>query len=74
MFRWSRSTEVDLLVARISEVCGEQTRDVAAINEKIGVISSVAQRNSETAQGSASSSEELNSQAKILEDMLKKFK
>ncbi len=63
-----------MLVARISEVCGEQTRDVAAINEKIGVISSVAQRNSETAQGSASSSEELNSQAKILEDMLKKFK
>ena len=69
-----KSKEVDLLVARISEVCGEQTRDVAAINEKIGVISSVAQRNSETAQGSASSSEELNSQAKILEDMLKKFK
>lgn len=69
-----KSKEVDLLVARISEVCGEQTRDVAAINDKIGVISSVAQRNSETAQESASSSDELNCQAKILGELLEKFK
>ena len=69
-----KSKEVDNLVARISDVCAEQSRDVGVINEKLGDILNVAKRNSETAQGSASSSDELNSQARILDDLLERFK
>lgn len=69
-----KSKEVDQLVARISEACAEQSKNVAYINEKIEVISAVAHRNSETAQESASSSEELNNQARTLDTLLEKFK
>lgn len=69
-----KSKEVDQLVARISEACAEQSKNVAYINEKIEVISTVAHRNSETAQESASSSEELNAQARTLDALLEKFK
>lgn len=69
-----KSKEVDGLVARISDVCAEQSRDVGMINEKLGDILNVAKRNSETAQGSASSSDELNTQARILDDLLERFK
>lgn len=69
-----KSGEVGMLVARISEACNEQSRDITVINEKLSVISGVAQRNSETAQASASSSEELSGQAKTLDKLLEKFK
>lgn len=69
-----KSKEVDTLVARISDVCAEQSRDVGVINEKLGDILNVAKRNSDTAQESASSSDELNSQARILDDLLERFK
>ena len=69
-----KSKEVDELVARISAACGEQSRNVAEINEKIEIISTVAHRNSETAQKSASSSEELNNQARTLDALLNRFK
>ncbi len=69
-----KSKEVDALVARISKACGEQSRSVADINEKIDIISAVAQRNSDTAQESASSSDELNDQARTLDELLDRFK
>ncbi|MGN0684283.1 MAG: methyl-accepting chemotaxis protein [Oscillospiraceae bacterium] len=69
-----KSKEVDELVARISKACGEQRNSVADINEKIEVITAVAERNSATAEESAASSEELNTQARTLNELLDGFK
>lgn len=69
-----KSKEVDLLVAHISEVCSEQSEGVAQINEKLEAISGVTHNNSEAAQMIADSSKELNDQAKMLDELLTRFK
>ncbi len=69
-----KSKEVDELVARISKACNEQQNSVNDINEKIEIISAAAERNSTTAKESASSSDELNTQASSLRDLLDGFK
>ncbi len=68
-----KSKEVDELVARISKACIEQQNSVTDINEKIEIISSLAERNSTTSRESASSSEKLNTQASTLRDLLDGF-
>lgn len=59
---------------KISRASSIQSDSIAQITVGIDQISSVVQTNSATAEESAAASEELSSQARILEDMVSKFK
>lgn len=62
------------LVGEIATASNTQASAVSQINQGIGQVSAVVQTNSATAEESAASSEELSGQAKILMEMVAKFK
>lgn len=68
-----KSEGVNRLVAEISEACDMQISEISQIKEKLETISNVAQKNAATAEESAASSEELSSQARMLEQLLQNF-
>ena len=60
-------------IEQISEASEAQAESVKQVNDGIGQISSVVQSNSATAEESAAASEELSSQAQILNDLVSQF-
>ncbi|MBV7276931.1 hypothetical protein I6U48_29105, partial [Clostridium sp. PL3] len=62
------------LVADIATASNEQATGISQINKGIEQVSAVVQNNSSTAEESAAASEELTSQAHILNEMVNKFK
>ncbi|MGN0597022.1 MAG: methyl-accepting chemotaxis protein, partial [Ruminiclostridium sp.] len=68
-----KSQGVNRLVTEISEACDLQSSEISEIKEKLEAIAGVARKNAATAQESAASSEELSSQARMLEELLQNF-
>lgn len=66
--------EVAKTIDRISEAANEQTVAINQVTSGVEQISGVIQTNSATAEESAAASEELDSQATILKDVVKRFK
>jgi len=66
--------EVAQIVSDISVASNEQATAITQINEGINQISIVTQGNTATAEQSASASEEMTSQAQMLEEMVDRFK
>jgi methyl-accepting chemotaxis protein len=67
-------SEISTTIASISEVSGEQLDSISTINNSVAEIMSVVTDTSATAQESASASQELNSQAEVLREMVDFFK
>lgn len=65
---------VNSLVVKISEASENQANDVKTVSEKISAIESIVHTTAATAEESAASSEELNSQSRTLQDMVDKFR
>jgi methyl-accepting chemotaxis protein len=61
-------------IADIVEMSKEQADSISTVNANIGEISKVVQDNSATAQESAAASEELNSQAEMLQQLVSFFR
>jgi len=66
-------TETSDIVSDIAKASNEQATGVVQINDGINQISSVTQHNSATAEESAAASEEMTSQAQLLETTVKSF-
>lgn len=66
--------EVAQIVSDISVASNEQAMAITQINEGINQISIVTQGNTATAEQSAAASEEMTSQAQMLEEMVDRFK
>lgn len=66
--------EMTKLIIEISQASSEQSASISQINLGIEQISAVVQTNSATSEQSAAASEELNSQAKIMQDVVGRFK
>lgn len=66
--------EVAQIVSDISVASNEQATAITQINEGINQISIVTQGNTATAEQSAAASEEMTSQAQVLEEMVDRFK
>lgn len=66
--------EVAQIVSDISVASNEQATAITQINEGINQISIVTQGNTATAEQSAAASEEMTSQAQMLEEMVDRFK
>ena len=62
------------LIDRIAQATQEQATAIVQINQGVEQISSVVQTNAATAQQSAAASEELSSQANLLEALIARFK
>jgi methyl-accepting chemotaxis protein len=67
----NESAQIVSDIARSSE---EQTRSITQINSGIDQVAGVVQQNSATAQESAAASEEMNSQSRILDELVGQFK
>ncbi|MGN1339422.1 MAG: methyl-accepting chemotaxis protein [Oscillospiraceae bacterium] len=65
---------VNSLVVKISEASEIQAADVKTVSEKISDIESIVHTTAVTAEESAASSEELNSQSRTLQDMVDRFR
>ena len=68
------SGDTTTAVRKISEISAVQAAAIAEVTNGIEQISGVVQSNSATAEESASASEELDTQARLLKDMMAKFK
>ena len=66
--------QISDLVGQIAAMAQDQAESIAHINTSVGEISKVVQDNSATAEESASASEELNSQAEMLRQLMSMFK
>jgi len=66
--------KTSVLIDEISKATSEQATSIHQVSLGVDQISSVVQTNSATSEESAASSEELNSQAQLLKDMIRKFK
>ncbi len=62
------------LVGDIATASNEQASGIAQVNQGLGQVAQVTQTNTATAEESASSSEEMFSQAEYLKEMVKKFR
>ena len=62
------------MIEKIADAANEQAIAVVQVNQGVDQISSVVQTNSATAEESAAASEELSSQAAILENLVSKFR
>lgn len=62
------------LIGQISQASNHQANSIGQITQGVEQISSVIQTNSATAQESAAASEELSSQAQIMNSLIKRFK
>jgi methyl-accepting chemotaxis protein len=69
-----KAVEVADIVARIYEASERQAESVRNISLGISQIAQVVQSNSATSEQSAAASEELNSQAEVLQQMISMFK
>lgn len=69
-----KSDEVTDLVGAISDMAQQQAEAVNQISFGIEQISTVVQQNSATSEESAAASEELSAQAKVLKELVRKFK
>ena len=67
-------SQISETVAQINEMSKEQVESIAVINDSVGEISRVIQDNSATAEESAAASQELNSQAETLKQLVSFFK
>ena len=67
----NRSTEIIIKIASSSE---EQATAIAQVNIGVDQVSQVIQQNSATAEQSAAASEEMSSQATVLQELVKRFK
>lgn len=67
------SVEVAELIAEISRASGEQAGTVARIQNELTQISDVVRNNSEIAEESAGSSEELSAQSQLLKELVSRF-
>ena len=65
---------VNSLVVKISQASEIQAEDVKTLSEKISAIEGIVHTTALTAEESAASSEELNSQSRTLQDMVDKFR
>ncbi|MBI1387985.1 MAG: DUF3365 domain-containing protein [bacterium] len=63
-----------VLVQEIAAACAEQAEGAGQIREAINQLDQVTQQNSAASEESASASEELSAQARILQDMIARFK
>jgi len=70
----SAVTETSDIVSGIAKASNEQATAVVQVNEGINQVSSVTQHNSATAEESAAASEEMTSQAQLLEQTVREFK
>ena len=70
----TKKDEIVAVVDKISAASSEQAESISQITVGIDQISSVVQTNSATAEESAAASEELSSQAALLEQLFKKFR
>ncbi|MBE6839487.1 MAG: HAMP domain-containing protein [Ruminococcus sp.] len=68
------SAETTNLISKIAEASDEQATSIFEVTQGVEQISSVVQTNSATSEESAASAEELSSQAKILYQLVGKFK
>ena len=66
--------QISDLVGQIAVMAQDQAESIAHINASVGEISKVVQDNSATAEESASASQELNSQAEMLRELVSMFK
>lgn len=67
------SQKAVVLIEKISAASSEQADQIQQVKSAVGLISSVVQTNSATAEESAAASEELNGQAQLLSAMMSKF-
>lgn len=70
----SAAQEVVEVVEKISQASQEQAAAIAQVMQGVDQISAVVQTNSATSQESAAASQELSSQARIMKDMVKRFR
>ena len=70
----SGTEEITSLVDQISKAANEQSTSIMQITQGVDQISGVVQTNSATAEESAAASEELYGQAKMLRELVDKFK
>lgn len=70
----TKKDEIVTVVEKISAASSEQANSISQITVGIDQISSVVQTNSATAEESAAASEELSSQAVLLDQLFKKFR
>ena len=66
--------EFSVLAGKVAESSNQQAKDIGTVNAGLSGITSVIQSNAATAQQSAASSEELASQAQILDQQLRHFR
>jgi methyl-accepting chemotaxis protein len=62
------------LVQEVAAACREQSAGVAQINQAVGTVDQVTQRNASSAEELASTAEELSAQAEALHDLMSFFK
>lgn len=65
--------KTDTLIGEIAAASGEQADGIAQVNQGLTQIDGVAQQNTANAEETASSSEEMSSQAVVLQEMVSKF-
>lgn len=70
----SGTEEITSLVDQISKAANEQSTSITQITQGVDQVSAVVQTNSATAEESAAASEELYGQAKMLRELVDKFK
>ncbi|MCL2573205.1 MAG: methyl-accepting chemotaxis protein [Defluviitaleaceae bacterium] len=66
--------QISAVVGQIAAMAQDQAESISHINASVGEISKVVQDNSATAEESASASQELNSQAEMLRELVSMFK
>ena len=68
------TNEAIVLIDKIAQASQRQADEIIEVDQRVEEISSVIQTNAATAQESAAASEELSSQADVLEKLISKFK
>lgn len=67
-------SESNKIIGEIAVTSNEQTIQIDQVNTAIGGVTQVVQQNSATAEESAAASEEMNSQANLLSELISQFK
>jgi methyl-accepting chemotaxis protein len=67
------ATKVNDLVAEIAAACKEQATGIGQVNEAVDQVNKVVQENSATSEESAAAASELDSQVKVMRDLVDSF-